>query len=81
MEPAARQPVDETEVVNAETPRLLSVPEVGIERGHRSIGSRSEAGSAGGGKHARRADAALEQFAGVVDAAGVDRDEPLHRTT
>ena len=38
MEPAARQPVDEPDVVNAETPRLLSVPEVVIERGHRSIG-------------------------------------------
>ncbi|MEO8696877.1 MAG: MerR family transcriptional regulator [Acidimicrobiales bacterium] len=38
MEPAARQPVDEPDVVNAKTPRLLSVPEVVMERGHRSIG-------------------------------------------
>jgi DNA-binding transcriptional MerR regulator len=35
---AARQRVDETDAVNAETPRLLSVPEVVAERAHRSIG-------------------------------------------
>jgi DNA-binding transcriptional MerR regulator len=35
---AARQRVDETDVVNADTPRLLSVPEVVSERAHRSIG-------------------------------------------
>ena len=35
---AARQRVDETDIVNAETPRLLSVPEVLTERAHRSIG-------------------------------------------
>lgn len=35
---AARQQVDETDVVNAETPRLLSVPEITTERAHRSIG-------------------------------------------
>ena len=35
---AARQRVDETHIVNAETPRLLSVPEVLTERAHRSIG-------------------------------------------
>jgi DNA-binding transcriptional MerR regulator len=35
---AARRPVDETDVVNAETPRLLSVPEAVAERAHRSIG-------------------------------------------
>src|SRR5262245_16078 len=35
---AARQRVDETDVVNAETPRPLSVPEVVTERPHRSIG-------------------------------------------
>ncbi|MEO5840696.1 MAG: MerR family transcriptional regulator [Acidimicrobiales bacterium] len=38
MERAARRPVDEPDIVNAETPRLLSVPEVVLERGHRSIG-------------------------------------------
>jgi DNA-binding transcriptional MerR regulator len=36
MERAARRPADELHVVNAETPQLLSVPEMG--RGHRSIG-------------------------------------------
>jgi DNA-binding transcriptional MerR regulator len=34
----ARQRVDEIDIVNAETPRLLSVPEVATERAHRSIG-------------------------------------------
>jgi DNA-binding transcriptional MerR regulator len=38
MARAARQRVDETDAVNAETPRLLSVPEVVTERAHRSIG-------------------------------------------
>src|SRR5688572_7583091 len=36
MERAARRPADELHVVNAETPQLLSVPE--MDRGHRSIG-------------------------------------------
>ena len=38
MERAARRPVDEPDIVNAETPRLLSVPETVMERGHKSIG-------------------------------------------
>jgi DNA-binding transcriptional MerR regulator len=38
MERAARRPVDKPDIVNAETPRLLSVPETVSERGHRSIG-------------------------------------------
>ena len=38
MERAVRLPVDELGIVNAETPRLLSVPETVSERGHRSIG-------------------------------------------
>ena len=38
MEPAARQPVDVPDVVNADPPRLLSVPESVVERAHRSIG-------------------------------------------
>jgi DNA-binding transcriptional MerR regulator len=38
MERAARRPVDEPDIVNAETPRLLSVPETVIERDHKSIG-------------------------------------------
>ena len=38
MERAARRPVDEHDIVNAETPRLLTVPETVMERGHKSIG-------------------------------------------
>src|SRR5438105_5288542 len=38
MEPAARQPADVPDVVNAEPPRLLPVPETAPELAHRSIG-------------------------------------------
>jgi DNA-binding transcriptional MerR regulator len=35
---AARQRVDETDIVNAESPRLLPVAEIATDRAHRSIG-------------------------------------------